>query len=45
MDEEAVMVCSPHLVPAEKITCAEWLATQKLIHDDTPIPGEFSVLG
>jgi LysR family glycine cleavage system transcriptional activator len=28
MDEEAVMVCSPHLVPAEKITCAEWLATK-----------------
>ena len=39
MDEEAVLVCSPQLVPAEKITCAEWLATQKLIHDDTPHPG------
>lgn len=39
MDEEAVLVCSPRLVPAEKISCGEWLATQKLIYDDTPHPG------
>jgi Transcriptional regulator len=39
MDEEAVLVCSPRLVPPEKVTCSEWLATQKLIHDDTPHPG------
>lgn len=39
MDEEAVLVCSPRLVPPEKVTCGEWLATQKLIHDDTPHPG------
>ncbi|HDR2161367.1 TPA: LysR family transcriptional regulator [Enterobacter cancerogenus] len=39
MDEEAVLVCSPRMVPAEKISCGEWLATQKLIHDDTPHPG------
>ncbi|NMP29301.1 LysR family transcriptional regulator [Rahnella sp. SAP-1] len=39
MDEEAVLVCSPRLVPPEKIACSEWLATQKLIHDDTPHPG------
>lgn len=39
MDEEAVLVCSPRLVPPEKISCSEWLATQKLIHDDTPHPG------
>ena len=31
--------CSPRLVPAEKTTCGEWLAAQKLIHDDTPHPG------
>jgi LysR family glycine cleavage system transcriptional activator len=39
MDEEAVLVCSPRLVPPDKIACSEWLATQKLIHDDTPHPG------
>lgn len=39
MDEEAVLVCSPRLVPPEKIACGDWLATQKLIHDDTPHPG------
>ena len=39
MDEEAVLVCSPLLVPTEKISCGEWLATQKLIHDDTPHHG------
>lgn len=39
MDEEAILVCSPHLVPVEKRACGEWLATQKLIHDDTPHPG------
>lgn len=39
MDEEAVMVCSPRLVPPGKTSCREWLATQKLIHDDTPHPG------
>ena len=39
MDEEAVLVCSPHLVPSGKMACSEWLATQKLIHDDTPHPG------
>ena len=39
MDEEAVLVCSPRLVPPEKVSCGEWLATQKLIHDDTPHPG------
>ncbi|WP_318369638.1 LysR substrate-binding domain-containing protein, partial [Enterobacter sp.] len=39
MDEEAVLVCSPRLVPPEKMACGEWLATQKLIHDDTPHPG------
>ena len=38
MDEEAVLVCSPLIVPAEKIACGDWLA-QKLIHDDTPHPG------
>lgn len=39
MDEEAVLVCSPRLAPKEKMACGEWLATQKLIHDDTPHPG------
>lgn len=39
MDEEAVLVCSPRLVPPEKIACGDWLATQKLIHDDTPLLG------
>lgn len=39
MDEEAVLVCSPLIVPADKTACGEWLATQKLIHDDTPYPG------
>lgn len=39
MDEEAVLVCSPQYVPAEKAACVEWLAAQKLIHDDTPHPG------
>ena len=39
MDEEAVLVCSPHLVPSGKMACSKWLATQKLIHDDTPHPG------
>ena len=39
MDEEAVLICSPHLVPPGKMACSEWLATQKLIHDDTPHPG------
>lgn len=39
MDEEAVLVCSPRLVPAEKIACEKWLASQRLIHDDTPHPG------
>jgi LysR family glycine cleavage system transcriptional activator len=44
MDEEAVMICSPRLVPPGKMACSEWLATQKLIHDDTPIRGGFSVM-
>ncbi|HDT4958845.1 TPA: LysR family transcriptional regulator [Enterobacter kobei] len=39
MDEEAVLICSPHLVPSGKMASSEWLATQKLIHDDTPHPG------
>ncbi|QUY48619.1 LysR family transcriptional regulator [Serratia plymuthica] len=39
MDEEAVLVCSPRLVTPGKMACGEWLATQKLIHDDTPHPG------
>ncbi|HCM9552971.1 TPA: LysR family transcriptional regulator [Enterobacter kobei] len=39
MDEEAVLICSPHLVPSGKMACSEWLAKQKLIHDDTPHPG------
>lgn len=39
MDEEAVLVCSPRLMPPGKMACSEWLATQKLIHDDTPHPG------
>lgn len=39
MDEEAVLVCSPRIVPVDKISCREWLAAQKLIHDDTPHPG------
>lgn len=39
MNEEAVLVCSPRLVPPGKTTCGEWLAAQKLIHDDTPHPG------
>lgn len=39
MDEEAVLVCSPRIVPADKTACGEWLAAQKLIHDDTPYPG------
>lgn len=39
MDEEAVLVCSPRLVPPEKIGCGDWLCLQKLIHDDTPHPG------
>ncbi|HED3854641.1 MULTISPECIES: LysR substrate-binding domain-containing protein [Enterobacter] len=39
MDEEAVMICSPRLVPPGKMACSEWLAMQKLIHDDTPHPG------
>lgn len=32
-------MCSPLIVPAEKIACGDWLAAQKLIHDDTPHPG------
>ncbi|MGU3413393.1 LysR substrate-binding domain-containing protein [Enterobacteriaceae bacterium C23F] len=39
MGEEAVLICSPRLPPPEKVACGEWLATQKLIHDDTPHPG------
>ncbi|MGY3854826.1 LysR substrate-binding domain-containing protein [Aeromonas aquatilis] len=39
MNEEAVLVCSPRLVPPEKTSCGEWLATQKLVYDDTPHPG------
>lgn len=39
MDEEAVLVCSPRLVPPEKAGCSDWLSQQKLIHDDTPHPG------
>lgn len=39
MDEEAVLVCNPRLIPAEKTACTDWLAAQKLIHDDTPHPG------
>lgn len=39
MDEEAVLVCSPLIVPPGKIACGDWLAEQKLIHDDTPHPG------
>lgn len=39
MDEEAVLVCSPHIVSPEKMTYGEWLSTQKLIHDDTSHPG------
>ncbi|HIE5387867.1 TPA: LysR substrate-binding domain-containing protein [Enterobacter cancerogenus] len=39
MDEEAVLICSPRLVPPGKMACSEWLATQKLIHDDTQHPG------
>lgn len=39
MDEEAVLVCSPLIVPAGKSACGDWLAQQKLIHDDTPHPG------
>ena len=39
MDEEAVLVCSPRLVPPEKTACSVWLSQQKLIHDDTPHPG------
>ncbi|WP_347254114.1 LysR substrate-binding domain-containing protein [Leminorella grimontii] len=39
MDEEAVLVCSPLLLPPEQESCAEWLSSQKLIHDDTPHPG------
>lgn len=26
-------------MPPQKVACGEWLATQKLIHDDTPHPG------
>ncbi|MFC0228969.1 LysR substrate-binding domain-containing protein [Serratia aquatilis] len=39
MDEEAVLVCSPQIMPPVKERCGEWLASQKLIHDDTPHPG------
>jgi LysR family glycine cleavage system transcriptional activator len=39
MNEEAVLVCSPRLVPPDKANCGEWLSRQKLIHDDTPHPG------
>lgn len=39
MDEEAVLVCSPLLLPAGQACCGEWLASQKLIYDDTPHPG------
>jgi LysR family transcriptional regulator, glycine cleavage system transcriptional activator len=39
MDEDVVLVCSPRLVPAGKTACVDWLAGQKLIHDDTPHPG------
>lgn len=39
MNEEAILVCSPRLVTPEKTACAEWLAAQRLIHDDTPHPG------
>ncbi|MHB2095882.1 LysR substrate-binding domain-containing protein [Pantoea dispersa] len=39
MDEEAVLVCSPRLDPPNDMACGQWLATQKLIHDDTLHPG------
>lgn len=39
MAEEAVLVCSPRLLPAGQACSVEWLASQKLIHDDTPHPG------
>lgn len=39
MDEEAVLICSPRLMPPDKMACSEWIASQKLIHDDTPHPG------
>lgn len=39
MDEEAVLVCSPQLVPPGQLPAPEWLGTQKLIFDDTPHPG------
>lgn len=39
MDEEAVLVCSPRLLAPDQGCSGEWLAAQKLIHDDTPHPG------
>ncbi|EAW4414291.1 LysR family transcriptional regulator [Salmonella enterica] len=39
MDEEAVLVCSPYIMPQDEKVSGEWLALQKLIHDDTPHPG------
>ncbi|EIC85946.1 LysR substrate-binding domain-containing protein [Serratia sp. M24T3] len=39
MDEEAVLVCSPQLLPPPQACQGQWLAEQKLIHDDTPHPG------
>lgn len=39
MDEEAVLVCSPRLLAGESQPSTAWLATQKLITDDTPHPG------
>ena len=39
MNEEAVLVCSPQLLPLSLPCNVEWLASQKLIHDDTPHPG------
>ncbi|BDH44200.1 LysR family transcriptional regulator [Salmonella enterica subsp. enterica serovar Choleraesuis] len=39
MDEEMVMVCNPSLLPTHAAPDASWLCQQKLIHDDTPVPG------
>lgn len=36
MDEEAVMVCSPVLLPENGQIAPGWLSEQKLIQDDTP---------
>ncbi|UGS40590.1 LysR substrate-binding domain-containing protein [Pseudocitrobacter corydidari] len=39
MEEEAILVCSPHLLALNETINLQWLAVQTHIHDDTLYPG------